>query len=181
MSSRRCPKCDAEVAATAEACATCGLAAAHFESFAAEQEETPPQLVSLWDACLADWDSEASHEKFLTAAAALDAFVHAGRLYRRAARERGSADPRVTAGLDRVRRMAEAAWLTRPPGQSSRADGSEKSGTYRTAALVLISLLLVAGLGGITAYIIRTLRTSDAPEVEVRPIPTRQPPKAVGN
>jgi hypothetical protein len=181
VSTRRCPKCDAEVGAVAEACATCGLATAHFESFAAEQEETPPQLVELWDGCVADWDSEATHEKFLAAAAALDAFVHAGRLYRRAARERGSADPRVTAGLDRVRRMAEAAWLTRPAGQSSRADGSEKGGSYRTAALLLLSLLLVAGLGGITLYIVRTLRSGDRQEVEVRPPTTRQPPKAVGN
>jgi hypothetical protein len=181
VSTRRCPKCDAEVGAAAEACATCGLAAAHFESFAAEQEETPPQLVALWDGCLADWDSEVSHEKFLAAAAALDAFVHAGRLYRRAARERGSADPRVTAGLDRVRRMAEAAWLTRPPGQSSLAGESEKSGTYRTAALLLLSLLLVAGLGGITLYIVRTMRSGDPPAVQVRPPPTRQPPNGVGN
>jgi hypothetical protein len=82
---RRCPKCDGELTAAAESCPACGLAAAHFESFAAaEAEETPAQLVPLWDACLADWDSVPTHEKFLAAAAALEAVVHAGRLYRRA-------------------------------------------------------------------------------------------------
>ena len=176
---RRCPKCDAEVGAAAEACATCGLAAAHFESFAAaESEETPAPLVPLWDDCLADWDSAPTHEKFLAAAAALEAFVHAGRLYRRAARERGSADPRVVAGLERVRRMAEAAWLTRPPGAAAE---SQERGPYRTAVLFILALVLIAGLGGITVYIVRTLRPADATDNQVRPPPTRHRPGGVGN
>ena len=176
---RSCPKCDAALAAAAEACPSCGLAAAHFESFAAaESEETPAQLVPLWDACLADWDSVATHEKFLAAAAALEAFVHAGRLYRRAARERGNADPRVVAGLERVRRMAEAAWLTRPPGAAVE---SQEHGPYRTAVLFILALVLIAGLGGITVYIVRTLRSGDPAADEVRPPPTRPVPGRVGN
>lgn len=177
--SRTCPKCDAEHAETSEACPACGLAAAHFEGFAAAAlEEPPPELGALWQACAADWDSVESHEKFLAAAARLDAFVHAGRLYRRAGRERGGHDPRVTAGLERVRRMAEAAWLTRP---TATAGGSQDGGPYRTAALLLLSLLLVAALGGITVYIIRTLRGGDAAEGQVRPVPTRHVPDGVGN
>ncbi len=180
---RRCPKCDAELSDAAEACPACGLAAAHFESFAAaaELEQPPPELAPLWDACTADWDSVPAHEAFLAAAARLDAFAHAGRLYRRAARERGSADPRIVAGLERVRRMAEAAWLTRPPGESTLAGESQERGAYRTAALLLLSLLLVAGLGGITVYIARTLRSGDPPAGQVRPAPTRQQPDGVGN
>jgi hypothetical protein len=175
---RRCPKCDGALAAAAEACPACGLAAAHFESFAtAEAEETPAALVPLWDACLADWDSAPTHEKFLAAAAALEAFVHAGRLYRRAARERGSADPRVVAGLERVRRMAEAAWLTRPPAAAE----SQERGPYRTAVLFILSLVLLAGLGGITVYIVRTLRSDEPPAGEVRQPPTRPVPGRVGN
>jgi hypothetical protein len=177
----RCPKCDAELSEGAEACPTCGLAAGHFETFAAaELDESPPELAALWDACAADWDSAPSHEKFLAAAARLDAFVHAGRLYRRAARERGAADPRVVAGLDRVRRMAEAAWLTRPPG-GPVAGESQEGGPYRTAALLLLSLLLLAGLGGITVYIVRTLRSGDEPEGQVRPAPTSHIRDGVGN
>ena len=179
---RRCPKCDAELSAAAEACPTCGLAAAHFESYAAgELEESPAELAALWDACTADWDSVERHETFLAAAARLDAFVHAGRLYRRAARERGSADPRVVAGLERVRRMAEAAWLTRPPGDLASAGESQEGGRYRTAALLLLSLLLVAGLGGITVYIVRTLRSGAPAEGKVRPAPTQRLPDGVGN
>jgi hypothetical protein len=178
---RRCPKCDAALTVAAEACPACGLAVAHFDDFAAAEspkEEAHAALAPLWDACLADWDSAPTHEKFLAAAAAFEAFVHAGRLYRRAARERGSADPRVVAGLERVRRMAEAAWLTRPPGPAGE---SQDRGGYRTAALLLLSLLLLAGLGGITVYIVRTLRSGDPPTEEVRPAPTRQPPGRVGN
>lgn len=174
-----CPKCGAALAEAAEACPACGLTAAHFERFAAaELEETPPELAALWQACADDWDSAPAHEKFLAAAARLDAFQHAGRLYRRAAREQGKGDARVAAGLERVRRMAEAAWLTRPPGT---ATGSQENGAYRTAALLLLSLLLVAALGGITVYIVRTLRGGDAAEGQVRPAPTRQAPDGVGN
>jgi len=172
-----CPKCGSPLAEGAEACRACGLAAAHFDRFSAGEEGEPPpaELAALWDLCAADWDSADAHEKFLAAAARLDAFLHAGRLYRRAARERGSADPRVVAGLERVRRMAEAAWLTRPPESASE---SEEKGPYRTAALLLLSLLLLAGLGGITVYIVRTLRSGDARDNQVRPAPTRHMPGA---
>ena len=175
---RSCPKCAAELAEAAEACPTCGLAASHFESFAAELEEPPPELAALWQACADDWELAPRHETFLAAAARLDAFVHAGRLYRQAARERGGDDARVVAGLERVRRMAEAAWLTRPPPSVA---GSQESGAYRTVALLMLSLLLVAALGGITVYIIRTLRAGDAAEGQVRPSPTRFVPDGVGN
>jgi hypothetical protein len=168
-----CPKCGAALGEGAEACPACGLAAAHFERFATEDDlaPVPPELAALWDLCAADWDRIDAHEKFLAAAARLDAFLHAGRLYRRAARERGAADPRVVAGLERVRRMAEAAWLTRPPEPA--ASESEEKGPYRTVALLLVSLVLLAGLGGITLYIVRTLRAGDATDNQVRPPPTR--------
>jgi hypothetical protein len=173
-----CPKCGAALAGGAEACACCGLAAANFERYAADElEPPPPELAALWDACAVDWDSPEAHEQLLAAAARLDAFVAAGRLYRRAARERGAGDPRVVAGLERVRRMAEAAWLTRPPEAASE---SVEKGPYRTAALLLLSLLLLAGLGGITVYIVRMLRTGDATD-NVRSPPTRHMADGVGN
>jgi len=182
VSERSCPKCDAALAAAAEACPSCGLAAAHFESFAAaELEGPPPELAPLWQAVVAEWDSVPVHEIFLSAAARLDAFVHAGRLYRRAARERGSGDPRVVAGLERVRRMAEAAWLTRPPAESTSESESQDNGAYRTAALLLLSLLLLASLGGIAVYIVRTLRPGDAQDGQVRPPPTQHVRDGVGN
>lgn len=169
-----CPKCETALAAGAEACRACGLAAANFERFAAEQadEPAPPELAALWEACGAAWEDDEGHERFLAAAARLDAFVFAGRAYRRAARERGADDPRVVSGLARVRRMAEAAWLTRAPAELGSARESEDKGPYRTVALLLLSLLLLAGLGGITVYIVRTLRAGDAAGQEVRPPPT---------
>lgn len=174
-----CPKCGAAVADGAEACPACGLASEHFERFAAEElEPPPPELAALWDACIADWEDVDRHEKLLATAARLDAFLHAGRLYRRAARERGAADPRVVAGLERVRRMAEAAWLTRPVASE---DESEESRRYRTVALLLLSLVLLAGLGGITVYIVRTLRSGDATDNKVPPVPTRHMSDGVAN
>lgn len=181
MSGRRCPKCGAGLAEEAAACPACGLAAAHFERFAAEELEPPPaELAAFWQLCAADWASAEAHERFLAAAARLDAFVPAGRLYRQAARERGAADPQVAAGLERVRRMAEAAWLTRPPPGAAEGE-SQAGGPYRTVALLLLSLLLLAGLGGITVYIVRTLRSGDAADGQVRPAPTRHLRDGAGN
>jgi hypothetical protein len=74
--------------------------------------------------------------------------------------------------------MAEAAWLTRPPEAASE---SEEGGRYRTVALLLVSLVLLAGLGGITVYIVRTLRAEDSSDSQVRPPPTRHLPHRVGN
>ena len=175
---RSCPKCSTALAEAAEACPACGLVAAHFDSFEREADEAPPELAALWEACTADWDSEEAHDRFLQMAARFDAFIYAGRAYRRAAVDRGAGDPRVTSGLARVRRMAEAAWLTRPPDAASE---SQDKGPYRTVALLLLSLLLLAGLGGITVYIVRTLRAGDAAGDQVRPSPTRHRPDGVGN
>jgi hypothetical protein len=174
---RTCPKCQTAVAEAAENCRSCGLAVANFETFEREADDAPPELAALWDACAADWDNEEAHDRFLEAAARHDAFVYAGRSYRRAAGERGVGDARVASGLARVRRMAEAAWLTRP----DVAGESQDKGPYRTVALLLLSLLLLAGLGGITVYIVRTLRAGDAAQDQVREAPTRHRPDGVGN
>lgn len=176
-----CPKCGTELAEGVEACPTCGLATANHEQFAIDdQEEAPPELAPLWEACRAEWGSEEAHDRFLEEAARLDAFVQAGRSYRRAARERGADDPQVVSGLERVRRMAEAAWLTRAP-EVALASESQDRGPYRTVALLFITLVLLAGLGGITVYIIRTLRPDDPASGQVRPTPTRHSPDGVGN
>ena len=170
MSARSCPKCGAALAAAAEACPSCGLAAAHFERFEEGEPgepgepggaELPAALVPAWESCLARWDDESAHEAFLAAAAATGSFVAAGRLYRRQLRERGRSDPRAAAGLERVRRMAQAALLTRPPAGAASPSSTDDRRAYRTIAGLGIVLVLMAVLGAITVHLVKNLRASE--------------------
>jgi hypothetical protein len=171
-----CPKCDGEVAEGAAACKSCGLAVTNFERYAASEVEAPPGLAELWRACEASWDDDEVHELFLRAAASVDGFVYAGRVYRRAARGRGADDERVVKGLERVRRMAEAAWLTRPPA----TDESAPAGGYRTAATFLIALVLLLGLAAMTLYIVRHVRGGEEPAT-LEPPPGKSPAPRLAN
>ena len=175
MNARSCPKCGAALAASAEACPSCGLAAAHFERFEAGQggedgasgedgaAALPPALVPAWESCLARWDDESAHEAFLAAAAATGAFVAAGRLYRRQLRERGHSDQRAAAGLERVRRMAQAALLTRPAaGVAAPGTGENpEKRAYRTIAGLGVVLVLMALLGAITVHLVKNVRATE--------------------
>lgn len=156
MTAAACPKCDREVAAGADACPGCGLAAARFEGYADEGESAPsPEVAAAWERCAAEWEDPESHERFLRVAAATGAFAFAGRAYRRAARERGPEDRRAADGADRVRRMAEAAYLSRPSAVADPAATADRERFRKHATLVLVFLLLLA-LGGMVVYLLRT-------------------------
>lgn len=159
---RTCPKCDTRVGADQAACPACGLATEHMDRWAAEAEPPPPEVEAAWREALAAWDDAGAHDRFCKAAARAEAFAYAGRVYRQAARRRGPDDPRAQAGLERVRRMAEAAWLSRPPGVG--ADGGPTP--YRGAASLLLALVLLAGLGGLGFMIIRSLKQHHGGEGE---------------
>jgi uncharacterized Zn finger protein (UPF0148 family) len=156
-----CPKCGREVARSAGACPACGLSEQHFESFAtAEGEaEAPAELHALWHSLAEDWEDEAAHERFVQAAAREGGFAVAARWYRRALRERRADDPRAGAALERIRRMAEAAWLSRPRAAAAPAPGQPRQAQpYRNLFLVLLALALAAVLVVITQWLLPTVR-----------------------
>ena len=187
-SGRTCPKCDAAVGAEQTACPACGLATENMDGWAAQAEPPPPEVEAAWREVEAAWDDPEVHDRFCKAAARAESFAYAGRVYRQAARRRGADDPRAQAGLQRVRRMAEAAWLSRPM-EALAADGPTP---YRGAASLLLALVLLAGLGGLGFMIIRSLEQhhqavrepARAPHLRVPPArrgqhwppPTRQKP-----
>jgi len=159
----RCPKCQFELAPGAAACGACGLAAEHFEAFERDPVASPPEVMAAWQACMATWDDDAAHERFRAAVAAAGAFATGAGAYRQAARER-TGDERAADGLARVQRMAEAALLTRPLAAELSRDARRSGGRpYRGAALVLAVLLMVAVLGTIAAFMIRSTR-GESPE-----------------
>jgi hypothetical protein len=155
----RCPKCDAEVPPGAAACRACGLAADRFEGYEGDPIDAPPPVIDAWRACAAAWEDDAAHERFRAAASAAGAYAFAGRCYRQAARERPG-DARAADGVARVQRMAEAALLTRlpPSGAGPVAAGKRP---YRTAALLLVGLVLVAALGFVAALLLRGAKSAE--------------------
>jgi hypothetical protein len=126
------------------------LSEQHFESFASAEgeSEAPAELHALWHRLAEDWEDEAAHERFVQAAAREGGFALAARWYRRALRERGSDDPRAAAALERIRRMAEAAWLSRPRGEVPLAPGQPKAQPYRNLSLGLLALALRSDRAG---------------------------------
>ena len=166
----RCPKCDTGVAEGAEACPACGLAARHFGAYESAPIDAPPEVLAAWHDLAAAWDQDAAHERFRAAVAAARAFAFAAGAYRRAARERAG-DERAADGLARVQRMAEAALLTRPPGAELAREPGARS-PYRGAALLLVALLLLAGVGVIAAFMIRAVRSDPDPRPPSRAQPS---------
>jgi hypothetical protein len=156
-----CPKCDTEVATGAGSCPACGLSADRFDDYQRDPVDAPPEVVAAWEACAASWDDDAAHERFRAAASASGAFAFAAAHYRQAARERVG-DERAAAGVARIRRMAEAALLARPPGElarAARAPGEyDASRPFRGAAMLLVALVLLVSLGLVAAFTIRALR-----------------------
>ncbi|HUS63264.1 MAG TPA: hypothetical protein VMZ28_01935 [Kofleriaceae bacterium] len=150
-----CPKCDRDVPAGADACAGCGLAVARFDGYADQDDSAPsPEVAAAWARCAAEWEDPESHERFLRVAAAAGSFAFAGRAYRRAARERGPDDRRAADGADRVRRLAEAAYLSRPLAGAHPAATVDRERFRKHATLVLVFLLVLA-LGGMVVYLLR--------------------------
>lgn len=177
MSATRCPKCATELRSGALACGACGLAADRFAGYRPDGVEGSPELLAAWQVCLAGWESDAAHERFRALASATGGFAFAAGVYRQAGRERAG-DPRAADGLARVQRMAEVALLARPATghddagariatARARLAGDRTAGRvpYRGAASVLVALLLLAALGMLAAFLLRTVHreTPDPP------------------
>jgi hypothetical protein len=123
-------------------------------------------MVAGWQACLDAWDDDGAHERFRALAAATGAFAFAARAYRQAARERAG-DERAQAGLARVQRMAEAALLTRPQPEGTEA-GLRIGRRPRSAALLLVVMLVLVALGAVATLLVRTAHRETEPPVSPR-------------
>lgn len=138
----QCPKCGTSQP-EAEACRSCGLAAARFDSFRASNPEGADRLDALWEGVQASWDDDEVHRRFIEAAAADHAFAIAARRYREVLRERPG-DARADTALKRITRMAEASMLARAAARPGQGEGKEP---YKNVLILLIALVLLAGAG----------------------------------
>jgi hypothetical protein len=163
----RCPKCGDDQPEAA-ACRGCGLRADRFAAFAAENEEGAGELDALWDACVARWDDEGAHQRFLEEASARLLFVQAARRYRQVLRDRPD-DPVATARLARITRMAEAALLTAPP---RRAD-DEGNEPYKRVIVLLMILVVLAGGGALYLMVRSAGAEADGPDPVRAPLHQR--------
>lgn len=177
MTAAACPKCDIPAAEGATACRACGLATSRWDTYTDDPapEAAPIEVTAAWERLAGEWGDPEAHERFLRVVAATGSFAHAGRAYRRAARERGATDERAAAGIERVRRMAEAALLGARSGAHLpsatthvRPGGAGERERYRNmAGLVVVGLLLVI-LGGLVLYLVRATRRP-SPDDAARP------------
>jgi hypothetical protein len=138
----QCPKCGSSQP-EADACRSCGLAAARFDGFRASEPEGEDRLEALWEAAQADWDDDEGHRRFIEAAAATDSFAIAARRYREVLRQRPG-DPRADTALKRITRMAEASMMARAAARPGEAEGKEP---YKNVLILLIALVMLAGAG----------------------------------
>jgi DNA-directed RNA polymerase subunit M/transcription elongation factor TFIIS len=142
----RCPKCDKPVPKGAEACPACGLGRPRFAAFSAEPADEPAAVAAAWAECRARWTEPETHDRFLDAVTAAQAFDAGARRYREVLRE-SPADERARQGLARVRRRAEAALLAAPV----RAKGPAGPEPYKNVVLLLLVLVALGGIFGIYA------------------------------
>jgi hypothetical protein len=151
MSETRCPKCGEPVAASAAACARCGLARDRFDGFAAEVDaEAPAALAALWSACEAAWDAPEPHDRFVAAAVVTGSFRFAAARYRQALRARPD-DPIAAERLADVGRRAEAALLDAASQPREKPDANKRP--YQGALVVLVLLAALIGLGLVYALV----------------------------
>lgn len=157
----RCPKCGTSQP-EAQACRSCGLAAARFDSFRADNPEGPDRLDALWESAQADWDDDEVHRRFIEAAAAADAFAIAAGRYREVLRDRPG-DPRAATALKRITRMAEASMLARAAARPGQGEGKEP---YKNVLILLIVLVMLAGAGAMY-LMVRSVGQDEPPRAPV--------------
>jgi hypothetical protein len=174
---RRCPKCDGLVADTALACRGCGLLAKNFESYEHDADAAvPDELLTLWATCRETWTDDDAHERFADQVVSYKSFAFAAKVYRQELRARPD-DERAADRLDRVSRMAEAAYLTKQPRKMDKKKAAEP---YKGVVMLLIAIVLLAGIGAMFLM----MRSSQEPEPPVlydsteAPAGTKVPPAA---
>lgn len=99
-----CPKCRAECRAGVRACPRCGLLAARFSLFAAEQPGgaalDSEALDAPWQACSERWEDPAAHDALLDQATRLECLPALARRYRE--RLQAGADPVAEKRLNQI-------------------------------------------------------------------------------
>lgn len=138
----RCPKCR-RLQELRDACRECGLRTALFADFARDQPDHDGALGPLFAACRAAWHDEANHERLLEAASETFSFKQAARFYREnLGRQAGDAIARRQ--LDRLGRMAEAAFMSQVVARAAAPEGEHP---YRSVLLMLLVLLVLGAAG----------------------------------
>lgn len=135
-----CPKCGA-ARSDAEACARCGLSAAHADSYTAKRDaEVPARMVAVWDDAVARWNEPAAHDAVVAAAADLSCFAWVAARYRERDRE---GDEIARAQLARIARATEAALTI---GSHARRANVPAKTPYRGIQM-MVAVLVLAVLG----------------------------------
>lgn len=152
LAEESCPKCGAP-RSEADACARCGLLAAHAATYSAKRDaDVPPRMRAAWDDAVARWDDPAAHDTVVALAAELSCFAWVAGRYRE--RERGG-DEVARAQLARIARATEAALTIGV--HARRAEAPAKS-PYRGMQM-MIAVLVLAVIG---AWLYARLRPTDS-------------------
>jgi hypothetical protein len=166
-----CPKCEAPSAGDGP-CPRCGLSPAHAAAWQAGHAEAPTaSLGAAWDAVVATWSDEPSHERAAAIATETADYPWLAARYRAILRTRPD-DAMARRQLERLSRRAEA---------TLRATASAPSGDRAMAARipfgVLLAMVFVVGVGLLYAmYVIRERnRETGGHRVErIAPSPSRR-------
>lgn len=142
MSGEDCPKCEAAINASSEACPSCGLSREHFASFAGSENALSTDELAqsaAWQRVRAAFDDEEAHEAFLHEISTAGRFQQAAALYRRV---RGEREEEISQRmLERIRRMAAAT-------MQSRSKVAPPSRPLRGSLVLLIFLVMGALIAG---------------------------------
>ncbi|MFT3691842.1 MAG: hypothetical protein QM831_01790 [Kofleriaceae bacterium] len=116
----------------------------------------PDEVVSAWDATVANWDDPKTHDALLAKVASYNCFAWAAGQYKSKA-----GDPIADKQLERLRKAATATLLATA---SVRPDDTKMP--YRNAILILIALVILMVVGAVYA---KLHQKPDAPETMAQP------------
>jgi len=152
-----CPKCGATLKAGAEACATCGLAAARMATFKSERDTAVSEVArAAWDAVLESWTDEARHEALFRLIAERGEYGWAAGRYRDEAKQRPG-DAIAAKQMERIRRAIEATLAV-------SATAREKPGAspYK-GVMAMMGVLVVVVIVGLFYVFIKSHTGGDDP------------------
>lgn len=152
-----CPKCGAPQRTGAVACASCGLATNRMATWKAERDlAVPAEVKTAWDAVLAGWATEATHDALFNLVAARGEYGWAAGRYREQARER-TGDPVAPKQMERLRKAIEATMVV-----SATARDKPGAAPYKNTA-TLLAVLIVVLVVGMAYMFIKSRKGSDDP------------------